>query len=166
MERLKYIEILCLRVSDGLGTERDFKRLKAAGIDPNDWIGLPALLKKALRPPLVQDYSVEICNKLELGGLDLKEALSPKVIPNISSELYNRLDIGTEHGSPSNEYVHSPPMPLVEAQKSDGQTIQENRESEKDETKTETVSNPSLDANPQIVDTSVDEDLEEDSEDD
>ena len=56
MERLKYIEILCLRVSEGLGTERDFKRLEAAGIDPNEWIGLSKILQQALRAPPVQEF--------------------------------------------------------------------------------------------------------------
>ncbi len=93
MERLKYIEILCLRVSEGLGTERDFKRLKAAGIDPEEWIGLSSLLKQALRTPSVHEFSSVVCEDLALDVLDIGTALAPAHVPDLRQGIYQSLDI-------------------------------------------------------------------------
>lgn len=83
MERLSYIELLCLRVSDGMGTERDIKRLERAGIDPQAWTGLRDVLRAALAPPPAPEISGQVCETLELPALPLQAALSPQHIPSL-----------------------------------------------------------------------------------
>ena len=83
MERLSYIELLCLRVSDGMGTERDIKRLERAGIDPQAWTGLRDVLRAALAPPPAPEISGQVCEALELPALPLQAALSPQHIPSL-----------------------------------------------------------------------------------
>ena len=95
MDRLKYIEILCLRVSEGLGTERDFKRLRSAGIDPNDWIGLSDVLKTALKSPPVSDFSPNVCRDLNIDVLDVCSALRPETTPDLSQGVYQKIQLGS-----------------------------------------------------------------------
>ena len=78
MERLSYIELLCLRVSEGLGSERDVQRLRKAGINPEDWMGFTSLLRSALRPPPSPDFSSDVCTDLAITQLPLRAALSPR----------------------------------------------------------------------------------------
>ena len=75
MDRLTYTELLCLRVSEGLGTERDFSRLRAAGIDPTEWTALPQIIQSALKPAEVPEISGSVCDDLDIESLDIKSAI-------------------------------------------------------------------------------------------
>jgi len=115
MERLSYIELLCLRVSDGMGTERDKKRLIRAGIDPESWVGLRDVLRVALATPPAPDFSHEVCAQLSIPVLPLQAALSPSSIPNLIQGVSHEL--GWEHVedvAPPDPILSSPEISLDE----------------------------------------------------
>ena len=115
MERLSYIELLCLRVSDGMGTERDKKRLIRAGIDPESWVGLRDVLRAALATPPAPDFSQEVCVQLSIPVLPLQAALSPSSIPNLVQGVSHEL--GWEHVedvAPPDPILSSPEISLGE----------------------------------------------------
>ena len=93
MERLKYTELLCLRVSEGLGTERDFARLRKAGIDPSEWLDLPKMVQEAILPKSVPDIAHEVCRVLDIETLPLKSALAPQAYPDIQKDIAQTLEL-------------------------------------------------------------------------
>lgn len=113
MERLSYIELICLRVSDGMGTERDKKRLIRAGIDPESWIGLRDVLRAALVPPPAPDFSQDICDELSLPSLPLQEALSPTSIPSLMKGVSEEIGlVHTDDVAPPDPILASPEITL------------------------------------------------------
>ena len=115
MERLSYIELLCLRVSDGMGTDRDIKRLERAGIDPQAWTGLRDVLREALAPPPAPEFSGSVCETLSLPSLPLQAALSPQSIPNLVQGISEV--IGLEEAqdiAPPDPILASPELSLEE----------------------------------------------------
>jgi hypothetical protein len=90
--RLRRIELLCLRAADGLASERDLKVLKAAGIDPNDWINLPGMLRNALIDPRPVEFSAEVCKTLNLRSLPIAAALKdPQPVSGIAAPVMQEL---------------------------------------------------------------------------
>ena len=115
MERLSYIELLCLRVSDGMGTERDKKRLERAGIDPEAWAGLRDVLREALAPPPAPEFAGQVCETLTLSSLPLREALSPQKIPNLVQGVSSKLGFETSKDvAPPDPILSSPEVSLEE----------------------------------------------------
>ena len=111
MERLSYIELLCLRVSDGMGTERDMKRLERAGIDPQAWVGLRDVLREALVPPPAPEYSKQVCETLSLPSLPLQAALAPQMIPSLVQGVSKGIGLeGTEDMAPPDPILASPEL--------------------------------------------------------
>ena len=93
MDRLTYTELLCLRVSEGLGTERDFARLRASGIEPSEWMVLPKLIQQAISPPQPPELSKAVCNTLDIDLLNIREALVPQAVPDIQAQVAERLSL-------------------------------------------------------------------------
>ena len=117
MERLSYIELLCLRVSDGMGTERDIKRLERAGIDPQAWTGLRDVLRAALAPPPSPEISGQVCEALELPTLPLQAALSPQQIPSLVQGVSRSIGLEVaEEIAPPDPILASPELSLEEVE--------------------------------------------------
>jgi hypothetical protein len=114
MERLSYIELLCLRVSEGLGTERDENRLRKAGIDPEEWQTLTKNLRSALASPPTPELADSVCQELNISRLSLREALSPPHIPNLVRGISEAIGVDVGQEAPPDPILSSPEMSLTD----------------------------------------------------
>ena len=89
--RLRRIELLCLRAADGLATERDLNILKAAGIDPEDWIQLPENVRSALIAPTRINIVPQVSKELGLTYLPIGQALRDETRIDIVSAVMNAI---------------------------------------------------------------------------
>ena len=76
--KLTRIELCCLRVADGIATQKDFERLKVKGIDPESWKQVSSLVRMNLasdeQVSLTEEVMQEIISTLIVLP-DLKELL-------------------------------------------------------------------------------------------
>lgn len=84
---LTLTELLCLRISDGMGRERDFEELKRRGIDPKDWETIRFKIAKSFQHDHRIDLSDRIMEQIQGRTYSLREHLLPSSSPDMSSTI-------------------------------------------------------------------------------
>ena len=77
---LKRTELLCLRISDGLGRQRDFDELKRRNIDVDGWVDLARQMGDALRPQHINERIADrvmgdILSEADIDHIDLADRM-------------------------------------------------------------------------------------------
>ena len=95
---LKRTELLCLRISDGLGRQRDFEELRRRKIDVEGWDNLSNRLKLALQPrvlhgPIVTRVMQEVLSQTSSDTLPEFDFMVGQHDPELADSVIDQLDI-------------------------------------------------------------------------
>ena len=90
--------MLCLRIPDGLGRERDFEELKRRKVDVDGWENLSKKLKEALKPhvlhgPIANRVMESVLSEAAASDLPELDFISSQAVPELSEPVFNRLDL-------------------------------------------------------------------------
>ena len=95
---LKRTELLCLRISDGLGRQRDFEELRRRKIDVEGWDNLSNRLRLALQPrvlhgPIVKRVMQEVLSQTSSDTLPEFDFMVGQHDPELADSVIDQLDI-------------------------------------------------------------------------
>ena len=95
---LKRTELLCLRISDGLGRQRDFEELRRRKVDVEGWDNLSNHLRLALQPrvlhgPIVKRVMLEVLSQTSNDTLPDIDFMGDGHDPELANSVIEQLDI-------------------------------------------------------------------------